>query len=288
MKNVNDITDELELIGFTTQEAKVICALFEGYIMTPTEVAKQTGISRAYAYDVLKSFAQKGICNEIQTSSIVKYELIEPNIVKDKIEKEIYDTYRTRTDTLNSAFRKLIPRYKTKVAKQEESDVELIKGFNKHRFEKFVELMNGAKKEMLLINKLGGYIQTDIDKNTKELIKKGCKLKSIYEVSGNFKIRVENQWIEASDGDLLEVFSRFESIGEQVRLSREVHQNMIIIDRKIVFVSLADPKLPKNSRSDVIIKDEYYANSMAQYFEYFWNQSKTISEFKTEISKKKK
>jgi sugar-specific transcriptional regulator TrmB len=288
MKNTNEIISELEVIGFTTQEAKVICVLFEGYIMTPTEVAKESGISRAYAYDVLKSFSQKGICNEIQTSSIVKYELIEPNVVKDKIEKEIFDTYRTRTDKLVSAFQKLIPRYKTKVIKQDESDVELIKGFNKHRFEKFVELMNDTKKELLLINKLGGYIQSDIDENTKQLIKRGCKLKSIYEVSGNFKIKMENRWIDASNEDLIKIFSNFESIGEQVRLSKEVHQNMVIIDRKIVFVSLADPKLPKNSRSDVVIKDQYYANSMAQYFDYFWKQSKTISDFKSEILNKKK
>jgi len=58
---------------------------------------------------------------------------------------------------------------------------------------------------------------------------------------------------------------------------------MIIFDRKIVYVSLADPKIDKNNRSDVIIKDEYYANSMVQYFEYFWGQSKTINEYKSEI-----
>lgn len=282
MKNQNDIINELEVIGFTTQEAKVLCALFEGYIMTPTEVAKEAGISRAYAYDVLKSFSAKGICNEIQTSSIVKYELIEPNVVKDKIEKEIFDTYRQRTEKLNSSFRKLVPHYKTKVVKQEETDVELIKGFNKHRFEKFVELMNSTKKELLLINKLGGYIQADVDENSKELIKRGCKLKSIYEVSGNFKIRLENRWVDATNDDLIRIFSNFEEMGEQVRLSNEVFQNMVIIDRKIVFASLADPKLPKNSRSDVIIKDQYYANSMAQYFDYFWKQSKTISDFKRE------
>jgi hypothetical protein len=104
-------------------------------------------------------------------------------------------------------------------------------------------------------------------------------------VSENFKIKVQNKWVQASSKDLIELFSKFEKQGEQVRVAKEVFQNMIIIDRKIVFVSLADPKISKNNRSDVIIKDGYYANSMAQYFDYFWGQSKTIEQYKSEILK---
>jgi sugar-specific transcriptional regulator TrmB len=282
-----DILKELEVTGFTNHESKVICVMFENHTMTPTDVANETGISRAYAYDVLKSFAQRGICNEIQTSTKVIYELIEPKIVKDKMEKDIYDTYRLRTDKLNSAFEKLIPKYRSKLKSQAPTDVELIKGFNKHRFEKAAELMKGVKKEMLLINKLGGYIQSDIDATAKELLRKGCTLKSIYEPSSNFKIKLEGRWVPASNKDLVEIFSKFEEHGEQIRLSSEVYQNMIIFDRKIVFISLADPGIPKNNRSDIIIKDEYYANSMAQYFDYFWGNSKTIKDFKSEILNKK-
>ena len=284
---MEDIIKELEIIGFTTYEAKVLCVLFEGHIMTPTEVAKEAKISRAYAYDVLKSFSQKGICNQIQTSTIVKYELIEPKVVKDKIEKDIYDTYKTRTSKLSSSFDKLMPKYKSKESEQDFTDVELIKGFNRHRYEKFIELMKETKKEMLLINKLGGYIQNEVDETSMELIKNGCQIKSIYEVSSKFKIKIEDKWVPASDEDLIKIFSDFEKQGEQIRLAKEVYQNMVIIDRKIVFVSLADPKIPKDNRSDIIIKDHYYANSMAQYFEYFWNQSRTISAYKEEILKNK-
>lgn len=277
---MDEIIRELEVLGFTTYEAKVLCVLFEGHVMTPTEVAKEAKISRAYAYDVLKAFAQKGICNEIQTSTVVKYELIEPKVVKDKIENDIRETFKTRTEKLNGAFSKLIPMYKSKEKEPSYTDVELIKGFNHLRFEKFVELMKNAQKEMLLINKLGGYVQGDVDETSRELIKRGGVIRSIYEVSKKFKIRVDNKWMPASEKDLINVFNTFVMQGEQVRLAKEVYQNMVIFDRKIVFISLADPKISTYNRSDVIIKDEYYANSMAQYFEYFWNQSRTIEEFK--------
>src|SRR5258707_15676317 len=100
---MEEIVKELEVTGFTNYEAKVICVLFEGHVMTPTEVAKEAGISRAYAYDVLKSFADKGICNEIHTNSVMKYELIEPRVVKDKIKNDLLATYNSRTKNLNSA-----------------------------------------------------------------------------------------------------------------------------------------------------------------------------------------
>jgi sugar-specific transcriptional regulator TrmB len=283
---MDELIKELEIIGFTTYEAKVICVLFEGHIMTPTEVAKEAKISRAYAYDVLKSFAEKGICNGIQTSTVVKYELIDPKVVKDKIEKEIFETYETRTKKLNSSFEKLTKRFKAKVTEQVDNDVELIKGFNKHRYEKFIELMKGTQKEMLLINKLGGYMQNEVDETSLEIINRGCTIRSIYEFSKNLKVKTENKWIQVSELDLIKIFAKFVEQGEQIRLAKEVFQNMLIIDRKIVFASLTNPRIPKNNRSDVIIKDEYYANSMAQYFEYFWNQSKTIEEFKTEIQNK--
>src|SRR5260221_14594462 len=101
--------------------------------------------------------------------------------------------------------------------------------------------MKSTEKELLLINKQGGYIQSDVDDVSKQLIKNGCVLKSIYEVSSNFKIRVQNKWVAASDEDLINIFNRFEKQGEQIRLYREVFQNFVIIHRKIVFVSLAAP-----------------------------------------------
>ncbi len=86
---MEEIIKYLENLGFTVYESKVFLTLFEVHMLSGSDVAKKADIPRTSAYDILKQFVKKGICNEIETSSVNKYELIDPEIVKDKLEKEI-------------------------------------------------------------------------------------------------------------------------------------------------------------------------------------------------------
>ena len=51
-KLMEDLINSLEILGFTGYESKVFCILFEGSSMTATEVAKQSKIPRASAYNI--------------------------------------------------------------------------------------------------------------------------------------------------------------------------------------------------------------------------------------------
>jgi hypothetical protein len=46
----------------------------------------------------------------------------------------------------------------------------------------------------------------------------------------------------------------FEKQGEKIRLAKKIPQNMAIFDEQIVFLSLYDLTIPKNNRTDVIIR----------------------------------
>lgn len=165
---MKEIIQNLEALGFTNYESRVFCVLFEGNLLTASEIAKKAEIARSSAYDILKSFTEKGICNEIQTSSVAKYEIIDPKVVQDKIEKEIHDTYVNKTTRLKDSFDKLTPIFKAKELEGEKVDVELIKGFNKHRSAKFMQLWESSSKELLLMNKLEVMADTSIDEFTKK------------------------------------------------------------------------------------------------------------------------
>jgi sugar-specific transcriptional regulator TrmB len=248
--------------------------------MTATEVAKEAKIPRSSAYDILKSFAQKGICNEILTSAVARYELIDPQVVEDKIEKEIHDSYKARISKLKESFQALQPKFRAREVELKKTDVELIKGYNKHRYEKFVDLLRTSNEEMLLMNKLGGYVQQDLDQATKDFYNRGGKIRSIYEVSYNFKLKLEGVWKEVTPAMLIDLFSGFSKQGEMIRLSNSVSQNMAIFDRKVVFISLVDPEITLYNRSDIIVKNKNYSQSMVEYFENCWEKAFTIDEFK--------
>ena len=270
----------LEKLGFTVYESKVFCVLFEGHLITASEIAKKADIPRSSAYDILKEFVKQGICNEIQTSSVAKYEIIDPVIVQDKIEKEIHDTYKSRMTNLKDSFDKLQPLFRAKELEGQKVDVELIKGFNKHRFAKFMEIFRMAEKEILLMNRPDGYVNPEVDQATLHFINNGGVLKTIYEASNDFKIKIDNEWKDITKENFPDFIDQLVFEGEEIRLTEKINQNMLVCDRKIVFISLVDPTISRYNRSDIIIKNENYASSMADYFNGCWEKSLTIEKYK--------
>ena len=280
---MEDLIKSLEILGFTGYESKVFCILFEGTSMTASEVAKQAKIPRASAYNILKSFTQKGICNEIQTSTVALYEIIDPQIVRDKIEKEIRDNFSNKLEKLTYSFTKLQPVYKSKIPAGVKNDVELIKGFNKHREAKFEALIKNAEKEVLLMTKLQGYVSSELDEASFEFQKKGGSVKAIYEVNYDFKIKIDGKWEKVTPEGLVNVCRDMEGENEEIKLTEKIYQNMLIVDRKHAYISLVDPEIEKYNRSDVIIQNENFANAMVEYFHLCWGNAQGLDDFESKL-----
>ena len=277
---MEEIVKNLEKLGFTVYESKVFCVLFEGHMMTASDIAKKADIPRSSAYDVLKTFVKQGICNEIQTSSIAKYEIVDPAIVQDKIEKEIHDSFKSKMTHMKDSFDKLQPLFKAKEMEGQKVDVELIKGFNKHRYAKLIELYKSSSRELLLMNKLEGRVTTESDEHMEEFIRNGGTVKTLYEVGSKFRLNVDGVWKEFSKDEMIEFCRTLAIAGEEIKLTDSINQFIAIFDRKVVFISLVDPTISRYNRSDIIIKNENYAGTMAEYFEAQWNKALTPEEFK--------
>jgi sugar-specific transcriptional regulator TrmB len=283
---LNEIIKNLEALGFTQYESKIFCVLFEGNLLPATEIAAKAGIPRSSAYDILKSFTQKGICNEIQTSSVAKYEIIDPKVVQDKIEKQIHDSYVSKSSKLKDSFDKLTPLFKAKELQDEKVDVELIKGFNKHRASKFMQLWLNSEKELLLMNKLEGHVDPSIDNYTKDFIKNGGVIKSIYEIAYDFKINEKGSWKTITPEKFPDFVGGMSVENNEVRLSKKVYQNMAVFDRKVVFISLVDSTISRYNRSDIIVKNQNFAESMTEFFMQNWEKAYSVEEFKNTVLKK--
>ncbi len=283
---MKELIQKLEALGFTTYESKVFISLLKGYNMSAPEVAEDAKIPKSSSYDILKSFAERGYCNEIRTPSKIKYEMIDPEIIKGKLENELDKSYTTKLKGLNSSFEKLTPLFKSEFLSEAKVDVELIKGFNLYRFTKFLDLLKSSKEEMLLMNRLEGHVSKDLDVATKMFFKKGGKIRSIYEASLNFKFEKEGKWVNVTQSDLIDLCERFEKEGEQIRLAEKVPQNMAIFDRRIVFTNLVDKTRTKENKTDIIIRNEEYAANQIELFELYWKRSLTIANFKKKYLEK--
>jgi len=282
---MEDIIKKLEILGFTIYESKVFMVLMSGHNMTAAEIAEKANIPRTSVYDILKSFAEKGFCNEIQTSTKLRYEMIDPDVIEGKIEDDLKTDVNKKLDKLKTSFQTLKELYKANTPDENKVDVELIKGYNRFRVTKFIELLKNSEKEMLLMNKIEGHVSRELDEVVLNFFKKGGNIRSIYETSTNFKFEKFNKWVNVTKEDLIELCEGFEKQGEKIRLAKKVPQNLAIFDGEIVFISLSDSTIPKNNRTDVIIRNKNFVTYMIELFELYWSKGNTVEEFKNSKSK---
>jgi sugar-specific transcriptional regulator TrmB len=278
------VIDKLKYLGFTDYEAKVFIALLQGSLMSASEIADDAKIRRTDVYNILNTFVKKGYCNEIETNAIQKYELIDPDIILDKLERKINAQRQKELDTLKETFKELKPLHRTKESESvKRVNIELIRGFNKHRESKFLELLKNAKKEVLFMVKLEHVVMNEVDATAKKFMKNGGVIKSLYQVSDNFRIKKDDKWSKGTISDLIKSCELYQKSGEILRLSKSLVPNMTIFDRELVFLNITDKTLPKHNEADVIIKNKEFAENMFIVFESLWEKAQELEDFKKSL-----
>lgn len=277
---MNDLVIKLKNLGFTDYEARIFIALLQGHLMSASEIAEAAKIRRTDVYSVLKSFVEKGYCNEIETNTILKYEMIDPDVILDKILLDIKREKDKQSSSFSETFKNLKPLYKSKSEETKYSNIELIRGYNQHRQAKFFDLLKNAKKEILFMIRLEIYISDEVDQTAEKFIKDGGVIKSIYEVGNDFKVKKDGKWIEGTTNDLIKVFSKFEKYGEQVKLSKTKIPNFTVFDRETVFMNIVDKTVPRYNEADIILRNKDFAESMAEVFDTVWKKSFALKEYK--------
>jgi len=286
--NKTEIQDRLKSVGFKENESKVMFTLLKGNAMSASEIAKESGIIRNSIYDILKSFVDRGYCNEIETNTILKYQSIDPQVILDKVEKEFKYSHEERIRNLYDSFSDIKNYYSTNSFPEEidrgDQNIELIRGFNKHRMEKFIEIFKNAKRTVHGMYRMRGVVSEELNEISERFIKKGGMLKSIYYLNLNFKIIREGKAIPALKEDLVRVCEKFQSAGEQIRLSEIEIPNLVIFDEEIVFNNIRDKEIPAHKQADIIIKNKNNAKYMIDLFDYYWQKGLTVEQYKKTIN----
>ncbi len=271
--NKDILIERLKTLGFKEYESKVLIVLLSGNPMSASDIAKEAKIIRNSIYDILKSFVSKGYCNEIETNTILNYQIIDPAIILDKITSDYKKNFNNRLNSLNETFGELQQIYKSESAKTEGPDrnIQLIRGFNKHRIAKYMELVLNSKKEIFGMYSPRRVVVEELSRDAQHFIKSGGVIRSIYQLSDDAEMNSE----------LLKACELFQKGGEQVRLAPFNVPNITIFDSENVFINLsADKNVPKHKQADLIIENLDYAGHMRNLFNHYWSQAMTIEEFK--------
>lgn len=272
---------KLKSLGFTEYESKVFIAVLRGILMSASEIADSAGIRRTDVYNILKSFVEKGYCNEIETNSVLKYEMIDPDIIFDKIERDILKEKENELAALKETITNLKPLYRSEQnEKSKIVNIELVRGYNQHREGKFVELLQNAKKEIHFMIRPEIFLSEEIDDIAKAFYKKGGVIKSVYEAGENYKVKKNDKWVKASNEDFIKILEKFEKTGEQIKISTEAVPTIVIFDVETVYINISDKSLPRHNEADIIIRNKNFAESMLKVFNTFWKESYTIKDYK--------
>lgn len=278
---MNLVISKLESLNFKEYEAKILLELIKAGILSASELAEKTKVKRSTVYDALKKFTAKGYCNEIETNSITQFQIIPPDIIGDKIEKELVKSHKESISAITEVTSELTKVYKS--TESEESkfiNVELIRGHNKHRDQKFIELFKNAKTEVLFMVRLEYLVSEELDESAKRFIKNGGVIKSIYEIGKEFRIQKNNVSTKGSFEDVIRIIQNFESKGEQPKISEMQLSNTTIIDREIVYMNIMDKDIPRHNNSDIIIRNKESAKNFVDLFNFYWENSYTVTDYK--------
>lgn len=271
MKN-EILIERLKSLGFKEYESKVMIVLLSGIPMSASEIAKEAGIIRNSIYDILKSFVEKGYCNEIETNTILNYQIIDPAIILDKIISDYKKNFTHKMDSLKETFSEMQNIYKAESSKSEGPDrnIQLIRGFNKHRVAKYVELVNASKQSICGMYSPRRVVVDELSEDAKKFIKGGGEIRSIYQLGED----------AADNAELYKACELFSKGGEKVRLADFRLPNITIFDSENVFINLsADKTVPKHKQADLIISNADYASHMRDLFDHYWDKSMTLEEF---------
>lgn len=274
MSYINEsLIEQLKQIGFSEYKAKVLLTLASGKIMSASEIVNEAKIIRGSIYDILKSFVKLGYCNEIETDKILQYQIIDPDIILDKIIKDQTKEHNNSLNKLKITFTNIKEKYSAESTKNKKPvNIELIRGFNKHRVAKYKEFLLTAKKEICGMYTFKGLVSDEADEFSKKFIKRGGIIRSIYRTGLDFKISLNGIIQDADEKNLTEVFRKYKSIGEDLRVCDFEIPNMTIIDSSSVFINTDSIEIPNQSNADLIMRNLSFAKYMKDLFEHYWNK----------------
>ncbi|MFX0036466.1 MAG: TrmB family transcriptional regulator [Candidatus Hermodarchaeota archaeon] len=158
-KNSNefDIEDALQSLGFTKNDSKVLLTLCKFKILSPADIAKQSGVDRARVYDSLNRLIEKGFIQKEPVKRGANYQVIPI----ERIFKAIREEYKQKIEE-TLTLEKVIAELEID---QEESEPRVWSINSRSKIRKKVkELISSADKRIffiitpdLLMQELGGY-----------------------------------------------------------------------------------------------------------------------------------
>ena len=266
----NSMTDmhlvkKLTSLGLTGYEARIYLAMTGRNSLTASEVAKLSGVPRSRTYDVLNSLHIKGLCIEVP-GNVMRYHVSNPEdsllgMLVDR-NKEFRNTLAEQRDIAVGLSKELIMMERYSGENEPSSGIIQVFHHPNQMLRKYDELLLGAEKEILGMTKQP-YIQARAEK-TYEKVKDGVDVRFL----------LDEELINKEPVMINSIFGLYGESGH--RFMNGVPQKFSVFDRKKVLLFLVNGA--EDDITAVVIENEQYACTMADFFEMMWEKGIPSSE----------
>ncbi len=276
--------DFLKSLAMTLNESRCYLSLLERNVLTVSEVASFSGISRANAYNALEKLMSKGLCIS-KAGDTKKYSASDPSILEQefhsildskmnnevsslkKKEKELLEKTQTEKKNISEMLKELRLQYES--SQQETAPMDYIEIIKNMRLaaRKFLEISGRVEFEALHFVK-GPFtgdraaLQKQVDMQCERAKGKHVRARVLYEIKDK-----DDEWIyefieaAAKGGD------------EDARIVKHLPLKGAVIDERIIIISMHDPIKSKTSFTTLIIEHPDLASTLKITFETLWKKA---------------
>jgi sugar-specific transcriptional regulator TrmB len=275
--DLNEMITKLQPFGITGREAEVYVAMLKNGALSASEISKITTVSINKIYEVLQNLVKKKMCSENYLNGVKLFRCIEPKIAFKNIFSIYEEEIARKKNMYGELEESLMFLYsKEKNSKSPMDYIEVISDRGR-ALDRYLNIQANAEKELLFFSK-PPYLTT-IDSNV-EKIQSACnnnvKVKSIYE--SDHEENAEN------NNNLLDFIEKYQSVGEEARIIKELPMKLVIVDESICIFSLQDNITFNAELTTMIVHHPILALSQKTLFEVYWSKAMTIEDYRREYT----
>lgn len=255
---------ELEELGLSPYEARVLLGLLRLGAVTTAQLARQSGVPRTSTYQVLNDLSERGLAARVATDGPAMWASPGRDEVFERlhaIEEERLRQHRARADRLREKVAEAFPEDPLPGGPY----VHLIQSATQVS-QMYDRLLAGAQSELLVFSRAPYSDGADlVNPLVLEALQRGVATQVLYEAE---------QWHDPSAESFRAAMATYHDAGVEGRLVDELPLKLAVADRKVALLAMTDPVLPDiGFPTTLFVEHPGYASLQADAFEKQWAQS---------------
>ena len=259
-----DFLNKLKDFGLNSYEAKLWTALLSRGSATAGELSDIANVPRSRSYDVLESLERKGFI-VMKLGKPIKYMVIPPAEVIDRVKKSITDDADKRSEILDSlkkseVLAELNTLHNKGIETVDPMDLSGVVKGRSNLYSYLSGVIKNAKSSVVIMTTDTGFV------------KKAESLKNAFNKAKEAGIKIKILAPITKDNRFaLNVLSKYAQIRENTVLNARF---CVVDDTQVVFMSLDDKMTHPNYDFGVWVRTDFFAKAFSNVFENIWNKAK--------------